>query len=159
MSESIFRVGVTGHRNLSNYNAIMLLERIITELTQLKANRKHVQLITSIAEGADQLCAQIGLSLGYELICPLPFQRYRQDFSGRALEIYDFLLQQASHSFNVAEESDRNAAYLSAGKYVVNHCDVLIAIWDGLPQKSSCGTEKIVAYAKERGVETHIIGV
>jgi len=159
MDERIFKVGVTGHRDLSDFDAIILFERVASELMQLKAKRERVQLISSIAEGADQLCAQVGLSLGYELICPLPFQRYREDFSGRALEIYDCLLQQASHSFNVADESDRNAAYLNAGKYVVNHCDVLIAIWDGLPQKSSCGTEKIVTYAKEHGVETHIIGV
>jgi len=159
MDERIFRVGVTGHRDLSGFDAIILSERIATELMQFKEEKERVQLICSIAEGADQLCAQIGLALGYELICPLPFQQYREDFSGDALEIYDTLLQQALSSFIVADGMDRNAAYLSAGKYVVDNCDVLIAVWDGLPQQSSCGTAKIVAYAKERGVETHVIGL
>jgi Protein of unknown function (DUF1273). len=159
MDEQIFRVGITGHRDLSGFDAIILFEQIATELMQLKEARGHVQLICSIAEGADQLCAQIGLALGYELICPLPFQLYREDFSGDALEIYDSLLQQAINSFIVADGMDRNAAYLSAGKYVVDHSDVLIAVWDGLPQQSSCGTAKIVVYANECGVETHIIGL
>lgn len=159
MNEQIFRVGVTGHRDLSKFDAITLFERLANELLQLKEQRERVQLISSIAEGADQLCAQIGLALGYELICPLPFQRYRDDFSGDALETYDSLLQQASESFVVADGLDHDAAYLRAGKYIVDHCDVLIAVWDGLPQQSSCGTEKIATYAYERGVETHIIGV
>lgn len=158
MHESIFRVGATGHRDLSKFDAILLFERIANELLQLKEKKNRVQLICSIAAGADQLCAQIGLALGYELICPLPFQQYRNDFSGDELEVYDALLKQASEWIVVADGLDRNAAYLSAGKHVVDHCDVLIAVWDGLPQQSSCGTEKIVTYAKERGVETHIIG-
>lgn len=159
MDEGIFRVGVTGHRNLSGFDAIILFEQIATELMQFKEKRELVQLFCSIAEGADQLCAQIGLALGYELICPLPFQQYREDFSGGALETYDSLLQQSVSSFTVADGMDRNTAYLSAGKYIVDHCDVLIAVWDGLPQQSTCGTAAIVAYANERGVETHIIGL
>lgn len=158
MNEQIFRVGVTGHRDLSDFNAIVLFEQIATELMELKAKRARVQLLSSIAQGADQLCAQIGLALGYELICPLPFQLYREDFSGDALEAYDSLLRQASQAFVVADETDRDAAYLRAGKYVVDHCDVLVAVWNGLPQQSSCGTANVVAYAHERGVETHIIG-
>jgi hypothetical protein len=158
MDERIFKVGVTGHRDLSDFDAIILFERVASELMQLKAKRERVQLISSIAEGADQLCAQVGSALGYELICPLPFRQYREDFSGGALETYDFLLEQATSSFIVSDNLDRNEAYLRAGKYVVDHCDVLIAVWDGLPQQSSCGTATIVAYAKERGVETHIIG-
>ena len=31
-----------------------------------------------------------------------------------------------------------------AGKYIADHCDALLAVWDGNPQQSVCGTEAVV---------------
>ena len=36
------------------------------------------------------------------------------------------------------------------GRYVVDHCDVLIALWDGMPSSGQGGTAEIVSYAKEQ---------
>ena len=36
------------------------------------------------------------------------------------------------------------------GQYVVDHCDVLIAVWDGQPARGRGGTAEIVQYAQEQ---------
>jgi len=36
------------------------------------------------------------------------------------------------------------------GQYVVDHCDVLIAVWDGQPSRGRGGTAEIVQYALEQ---------
>ena len=38
-----------------------------------------------------------------------------------------------------------------AGRYVVDHCDVLIALWDGKPSRGKGGTAEIIEYARKRG--------
>ena len=43
----------------------------------------------------------------------------------------------------------RVEAYEQAGQYVADHCDVLVALWDGRPATGRGGTEEIVQYARE----------
>src|SRR5205085_2201316 len=45
----------------------------------------------------------------------------------------------------------RRQAYFNAGRYVVDHCDVLIAIWDGKEARGKGGTAVIVDYARSCG--------
>ena len=42
-------------------------------------------------------------------------------------------------------------AYLQAGRATVAHCDILIAVWDGLPPRGRGGTGEIVELAIQRG--------
>ena len=44
----------------------------------------------------------------------------------------------------------RREAYRQAGEYVVDHCDVLIAVWDGQPSRGRGGTAETVQYAQEQ---------
>ena len=53
-------------------------------------------------------------------------------------------------AFSTIERTEaRNKAYEDAGRYVVTHCDILIALWDGRPSRGRGGTAEIVAYARE----------
>jgi hypothetical protein len=49
-----------------------------------------------------------------------------------------------------ARES-RTEAYEQAGRYVVEHSDVLVAVWDGLSASGRGGTAEIVAWARGLG--------
>ena len=144
----MIRVGATGHRDLTGYDMDELKKEIYEILKKLTYGHERHILLSSIAAGADQLCAEIALELGYELICPLPFAEYRNDFNGEEQINYDILLGQASESFVVSGNADKNEAYLAAGKYIAENCDVLIAVWDGNPQPSTCGTQAVVEFAK-----------
>ncbi len=143
-----FTIGVSGHRDLSRYDVDLLRDRVRHALGRFRRDGRTCRMLNSLAEGADQLCAEAALELGYKLICPLPFDGYRGDFSGEALECFDRLLGCAADSFYVSVSSNRDAAYLAAGQYVAGNCDVLLAVWDGEPQKSNCGTEAAVQYAE-----------
>lgn len=44
----------------------------------------------------------------------------------------------------------RERAYEAAGRYVVDHCDMLLAVWDGRPARGRGGTAEIIAYARRR---------
>jgi hypothetical protein len=41
-----------------------------------------------------------------------------------------------------------NEAFLAAGHYIVDHCDVLFAVWDELPAGAMGGTGDVVEYAR-----------
>jgi hypothetical protein len=45
-------------------------------------------------------------------------------------------------------ERGRSHAYLQAGEYVLEHCDVLLAIWDGRVEHGEGGTGQIVRHAR-----------
>jgi len=155
--EGRFTVGVTGHRDLAGFDEAALRGRVRALLARLTRERGACRMLSSIAEGADQLCAEEALALGWLLACPLPFAAYREDFSGEARARYDALLGRAEAAFAVAEGEERDAAYWLAGKYVADHCDALLAVWDGAPQQSACGTASVVEYARSIGREVVVL--
>jgi len=63
------------------------------------------------------------------------------------------LLSRARSVHCLPDSSSRAEAYARAGRYVVDHCDVLIALWDGKPEDGPGGTAEIVRYAREKGRE------
>ena len=150
-------VGITGQRDLSKFDSERLKNRICSELLSLKHKHDVNIMLNSIAKGADQLCAEIGIALGYELVCPLPFDDYRGDFAGNDLTVYDKLISESKSVIMVSNIKNKDDAYLAAGKYVVDNCDVLIAIWDRAQQTSICGTMAIMNYAKEKQKKVIVI--
>lgn len=148
-------VGVTGHRDLRDEDIPRLRELICTQLKKLQRQYPHSGFImlNSLAEGADQLCAQEALSLGFSLVVPLPFalEEYRKDFDDQALEQFDLLRQQADQVFCTPDieqnGSGRDYGYRQAGIYVARHSHVLLALWDGVPEgPGGCGTGAAVGF-------------
>jgi hypothetical protein len=99
-------IGVTGHRDPADRDSlIMQLEAMFDEFRAL-APHTPIILLSPLAEGCDQLFAEVGLRAlrdhepGVELVVPLPFalDDYRCDFrpSSEALQQFDALLSQAS---------------------------------------------------------------
>ena len=78
---------------------------------------------------------------------------YVEDFSTiESKQEFEGLLSQAIsvHNVEVGHQADRSEKYADAGKYIVDHCDILIAIWDGNPAKGEAGTGAIVSYARDK---------
>uniref|UniRef100_UPI0025A16DA8 hypothetical protein n=1 Tax=Klebsiella pneumoniae TaxID=573 RepID=UPI0025A16DA8 len=63
-------VGVTGHRTIRESDRAALFERVKAELAGLQARcpNSPIRLLTSLAEGGDQLCAEAATALGIPLI-------------------------------------------------------------------------------------------
>jgi len=111
-------------------------------------------LVSPLADGADQLAAEVGLARGFRLQAILPFERglYREDFSPEGRERLDDLLARAGCVLELpGARSDSANAYVQAGRATVAHCDLLIAVWDGLPARGRGGTGEIVDLALARG--------
>ena len=151
-------VGVTSHRDLVAQDVPGLREQVRETLWSLRASFPDLSLtiVSPLAEGGDQLVAEVGLELGAHLIVPLPLpvELYRDDFSSEeSLARFERLMAQAQVVRLQCPESGlevagpaRDRQYLMAGLYVANHCHVLCALWDGSDEGGLGGTAHIVRY-------------
>jgi hypothetical protein len=167
------RIGVTGHRTIQDPGSIsrrireILHERAWEFFEPLPARkalgtRLAFTLLSSLAEGADRLAAAEILKIAdseLEAVLPMAKDKYLLDFAtaGSRTEFHD-LLHRASRTIVLREvapdnalDEVRNKAYEAAGRHVVDHCNLLIAVWDGKPARGRGGTAEIVAYAREKG--------
>jgi len=171
------RFGVTGHRALPKPERIAecLREVLRTRVWELfdrplPAAHRTTPLVytalTPLAEGADRLVTREILKTpqaGIEAVLPLAREDYLSDFAAAESKAeFEELCQKArpvsvlrsqplARTGPAAElEKERQRAYEEAGRYVVDHCDVLIAVWDGKPSRGRGGTAEIVAYARGR---------
>jgi hypothetical protein len=124
------------------------------------------QLISSLAEGADRIVATEATELGFALQCPLPFasNEFEQDFGchpslSRADSVREFHDLLDRHTTVVLEldgahdpKEVRHASYAAAGRILLNHSTILIAIWDGQVQSGAGGTGQMVAEALEQEI-------
>src|SRR6476469_7074905 len=161
-------VGVTGHRAdvLPAGSVDPLRERIRGVLTLideagagLAKEQKNCfsecapakRFVSPIADGADQIAAEVALELGWELQAVLPFDRarYRATLGNDgARERFDSLLANAACVLELPGDSTRELdAYVMTGRATVAQCDILIAIWDGLPPRGRGGTGEVAMLA------------
>ncbi|MEI7845409.1 MAG: hypothetical protein WCK35_06365 [Chloroflexota bacterium] len=148
-------IGITGHRALTDKNKI-------TEGIKLAFERIRVSFappfvaVSPLAEGSDCLFARQAIEyLGASLVVclPLPLNEYIEDFSGAlAREEFKTLMKAAGQVIQLPACETREQAYLAAGYYVVEHCEVLLAVWDGESARGVGGTGQIVQLARKRGL-------
>ncbi len=180
------RIGVTGHRSLTDEQNLEQQIREIVETRYLEAfnaeSRKNIQelqatpvsftIISPLAEGADRLVARIVLEqTNTRLIAALPFKRedYLDDFvTPKSKDEFTTLLKKSHRCIeldmkvaNATQGADtvdaRRSGYRRIGEYVVEHSDILIALWDGKPARGGGGTAEIVSLAIKEGKPVFII--
>lgn len=150
------RIGCTGHRNIGPATR-RNIAAAITAFLAAEADNELVGL-SSLAEGADQLFALAVLAAGGQLQVVIPSQDYERSFqSEQARRIYTALLSLADCSNTLAFDTPSEDAYLAAGHDIADRCDVLLAVWDGRGSAGKGGTADIVAYARERKIDTHVV--
>jgi len=151
-------IGVTGHRRLENEPALASdVASVLTEIERLVPSLPDTPVefavLTPLAEGADRLVAREVLKkprAQLEAVLPMEENDYAADFDlpGSRAQ-FGALLRTARTCRLLPPSSSRAEAYAKAGRYVVDHCDVLIAIWDGDLGNGQGGTSEIVGYARE----------
>jgi len=114
-----------------------------------------LRFVSPIADGADQIAAEVALDLGWDLQAILPFEQsaYRASLANEgARERFDHLMERADCLLELPGDPDHSLeAYVMTGRATVAHCDILIAIWDGLPPRGRGGTGEVVQFALTRG--------
>ena len=131
-------------------------------------------LLTPLAEGADRLVAEsvleYSITSSIEVVLPLTLSDYKETFRQTDDPRFDKLYGKAKRKTNLRKhdlrndqgiilgdknvtietkmEESRKDAYEKVGRYVVNRCDVLIALWDGKASRGRGGTQEIIEYAE-----------
>lgn len=161
------RIGVTGHRQLDNIDALReriseVLERIAVRLPLSASLPIRFAVVSPLAEGADRLVADTILNqvdhTTLEVPLPLPLEEYLKDFEtpGSRKE-FDRLRQRAVLEIEAPASNTREEAYERVGHFVVDRCDVLIALWDGEEPRGRGGTAYIVDRARKREMPVYWI--
>src|SRR5947199_5063965 len=149
------RIGVTGHRFLTEMDKISAgIEKALRRIEQ-EYPGESLTVVSSLAEGADRLAVHHILKRAdAHLIAPLPLNRakYMDDFASTESEEEFLALIAAAQVVELPEGESRDAAYQAAGDYVLNHCDVLLTVWDGESAQGHGGTAHIVEEARMRGL-------
>lgn len=152
-------IGVTGHRRLKNETplakeAAAVLEKIKKHFPPQIGHSVAFTVISPLAEGADRLVARVVLERSdgqLEVVTPMEKEEYAADFSRPgSREEFERLFSKAGSFRRLPSSGSRTEAYAKAGRYVVDHCDVLIAIWDGRAGDGEGGTAETVRYARKR---------
>lgn len=165
----ILRVGVTGHRPdkldeikldaLNNQLARIFeqLQNIVTDAHKNAAGAYTpeaplIRIISPLADGADQIVAKKAIENKFELQCPLPF--FRPENSNEAEKLYGKNLNDAIVLELDGSGENKEEAYLAAGRMVLRHSDVLIAIWDKNDARGVGGTAQIIQEARKLWIPT-----
>jgi hypothetical protein len=172
-------IGVTGHRKLKNEVELReTVQRVIDQILQSVPGTLHTKVrlcvLTPLAEGADRLVAEEVLKRDQDAILKaiLPFtvSDYLEDFTTEASrEEFTRLLSKDRSPLSLKQiplrdefppellPGARRQAYEDVGKYIVNHSDVMIALWEEGPEGGKGGTARTVDYAREVNCPVYVI--
>ena len=163
-------VGVTGHRlealgedlrdaghriaNALNWLESAALAVLAAERELFGDEPPIFTLVSPLASGADQITAAAALDRGWQLQAVLPFDRaaYAATMSAEEADQLGLLIDQSHCVLELHGDPDNaENAYAMAGRATVAHCDILLAVWDGLPARGRGGTAETVDMALVRG--------
>ncbi len=142
-------VGITGHRPERLGTNWPVVERWIAEkLEEYKARGERVSLISGMARGVDQIAAVTAIDAGVGVRCYYPFPHTfsnLEDYVMTHAEVTRF--EQDKYSYGV---------YLKRDRRIVDDCDVLLVVWDGV---KSGGTYYTYKYALEKGKKVEVFKI
>lgn len=139
-------IAATGHRpnKLGGYGDDTL-ERATVLACGFLADRKPTSVITGMALGWDTAVALAAQRLRIPYIAAIPFQGQQSMWPMSAKQRYQTLLAAAAEVVMVTRGGYSPQAMHLRNKWMVDHCDLLVALWNG----TSGGTASCIAYAKQ----------
>ncbi|MFE7357780.1 hypothetical protein ACFU8Q_32765 [Streptomyces sp. NPDC057543] len=149
------RIGVTGHRSIPEEAHAHVLAGLQAALRGFEGS---LEALSSLAVGADQLFADLALAHGADLTVVIPSSDYESSFADATeLARYQALKNRAVREILLDYPHSTDEAYYAAGAYIADHCDRLLAVWDGKPARGFGGTGDIVTYARNLGRPVTVI--
>ena len=162
---------ITGHRparfrwkNQENYNDCLLLKECLAEQLMQLYERGIRRFYVGGAMGVDMWCGEILLSLkeqrefsDLELAIALPFEGYNTGWSEENLRRMTGLIDRSTVTVTVGvREQPPAMSYRRRNKYMVNHADILLAVYDNARSVRS-GTGMTVNYARKCNIPIILI--
>lgn len=152
MEKLQLRIGVSGHQQLADRSTHdFVQEQFRTLLRSYQQQGFDLMLYAALAMGADQLFVQIALEEDIPFEAVIPCTSYEAIFpTDEAREVYHQLLHHAQVVHRLPADACSDDAYLAAGEWLVEQCDLLVLAWNGLPPKGRGGTGDVANYARLR---------
>lgn len=147
------RLGITGHQNLPADAIPWITSDFLSILDEAGTGA----VVSSLAEGADQLLSTLAVEHDFDLEVVIPCSGYETTLSATGLAQCRSLLDAATSVTTLDFPEPSEAAYMAAGKVIADNCELLCAVWDGRPAKGLGGTGDVVDYARTRGRLVRII--
>lgn len=143
-------VAFTGHRpdkiggyDMSSPEIRKIRYELFTKLKKLKPKKA----ISGMALGVDQLAAEACIAAEIPFIAARPFIGQELKWPLESQKRYRELLGQASEIVTVCDGAYAAWKMQKRNEWMVDHCDLLLAVWDG----SAGGTANCVKYARSIG--------
>lgn len=140
------KVAVTGHRpeRLNDTNRKSVEYWLDGIMKTLRACYDELELISGMAQGVDQIAAVAAVNNGVGLRCYLPYKR-----KGKHIPyLVQFLFDSAIEVKYINEDYSGNQCYIERDRRMVDDCDLLIVVWDGI---KFGGTYETYRYAAQKG--------
>ena len=157
-------IGAIGHRDLVVGELHLLEDRVrsFLETLQRKYPDLRVTVLTSVADGADRLVADVANSLGMPVsyVLPMPSELFERDFDATSLGEYRQILSGSNAlTLPLVDENTpegvthpgvaRDMQYAQLGAFIAAHCHILLALWDGNEEGPPGGTAAIVRFHQD----------
>ncbi len=157
-------VGAIGHRDLRTSELALLTQRVRDFFVSMQQRypELRITLLTSLADGADRLVADVAesLSMPITFVLPMANDLYERDFDTRSLAEYRTLLGLGEvltlplARGNTAEDvthpgAARDLQYAQLGAFIAAHCHILLALWDGQTNGLAGGTAQVIRFHQD----------
>jgi hypothetical protein len=153
----VLTLGVTGHRAIPDAAYPPVRAALTGRFAEAVRRFGAVRALTALAAGADQLFAELALEHHAHLTVVCPGADYEQTLTPGELADFRRLKRRAHATVLLDHPVVDEEAYFAAGAWIVERCDLLLAVWDGQPARGRGGTADIVVHAHAVGTPVEVI--
>ena len=147
-------IAFTGHRpdKIGGYRPCERHDLIKQAIKGYLLMNMPEKVIVGMALGVDQIACEAALELKIPVQAAIPFEGQEKKWPFESQMKYIKLLEQCKDIYTVCPGEYAAWKMQARNEWMVDNCDVLIAIWDG----SSGGTANCVKYAQSKNKQTII---
>lgn len=144
------KIAFTGHRPQKTNNEWdgigKCSDYIRSEINKELSKHNDITIISGMALGVDMIAAEIAISKSLPLIAAIPFIGQERMWQKASKDRYNGILGYSQCTKHIVCEGGYAAYKMQVrNEWMVNNCDLLIAVFDG----TEGGTANCVKYAKK----------
>ncbi len=156
----MIKIGAIGHRDLKQRCKAHYTDEVSKLLVALKKKYSDIVIYSPLSDGTDRLIVEEAIDIGIEFIAilPMPKKDYMLDFDIQSRDDFSILLSEAktiitlpllTNSANQIISTNnyqRARQYEQAGHFIMDECDIVIALWDQKSNSLKGGTSETIKY-------------
>jgi len=143
-------IAITGHRpdKLGNEYDMRgpISRKIYQELDKIVTQINPTRIISGMALGVDMIFANLAINKKIPFTAAIPFIGQESKWPEQSQKTYNKILSLACEKKIVSPGGYSSAKMQIRNKWMVDNCDILIAVWDG----TEGGTYNCLNYAVDR---------